>query len=192
LHAAALILGIVLLGATTANAAPSGLVSAGACDSVSGGADHQAGTASSVMQAAVPQGQRSNDGRDRSEAARLTGTWMWWLDADVKRELGLSDQKAQRIDEMFQNRQKLLTPMASDFLKEKAVLDRMTAERTADDGTYALQVWRVEALRSKLNESRLMMLYRIYRELQPDQYKKLQVMSDRKFDADRARSGSGR
>jgi Spy/CpxP family protein refolding chaperone len=117
---------------------------------------------------------------------------MWWQDADVKRELALTDEKAQRIDQIFQGRQKLLTPMASDFLKEKAVLDRMTAERTADDGTYALQVWRVEALRSKLNESRLMMLYRIYRELQPDQYKKLQAISDRKFDPERARGGPGR
>jgi hypothetical protein len=48
----------------------------------------------------------------------------------------------------------------------------------------------VEWLRSQLNESRLMMLYRMYRELTPDQYHKLQEISDR-MSRDRGRGAGG-
>ena len=54
---------------------------------------------------------------------------------------------------------------------------RLTRERLVDESTYSLQVARVEALRRRLNESRTVMLYRIYQELTPEQYKKLQAHS---------------
>jgi Spy/CpxP family protein refolding chaperone len=103
----------------------------------------------------------------------------WWKVDAVKKELGLTEDKAQKISDIYENRQKLLAPLAADFAREGKVLDKMTSDRTADDGTYAIQVWKVESIRSKLNETRLTMLYRIYRELTPEQYQKLQKISER-------------
>ena len=69
--------------------------------------------------------------------------------------------------------------MADEYQKERDDLDRMTSERLADDSTYGLKVWRVESMRAKLNESRIVLLYRIYKQLSPEQYKKLNEVLDR-------------
>lgn len=97
----------------------------------------------------------------------------WWKDESVKKEIGLTDEKAKKIDEFVQDRVRQLKPLADEFQKEREDLDKMTTERLADDSTYALKVWRVESMRAKLNESRILMLYRIYKQLSPEQYKKL-------------------
>jgi hypothetical protein len=55
----------------------------------------------------------------------------------------------------------------------------MTRDRVADDRTYEIQVTKVEAFRSKLLTSRQMMLYRMYKELRPEQYQKLREIFER-------------
>jgi Spy/CpxP family protein refolding chaperone len=66
----------------------------------------------------------------------------------------------------------------------------MTRAATVDEATYALQVQEVQSLGARLGESRTMMLYRIYRELQPEQYKKLQEIFARR--AAQHTGGNGR
>lgn len=105
--------------------------------------------------------------------------WKWWNDEAVKKEIGLTDDKAKKIDEFVQDRERQLKPLADDYQKERDELDRMTSERLADDSTYGLKVWRVESMRAKLNESRIVLLYRIYKQLSPEQYKKLNEVLDR-------------
>src|SRR5690348_13093692 len=39
----------------------------------------------------------------------------WWQSDAVKHELGLSDDKAQRIASIYQKRQSLLAPMAAEY-----------------------------------------------------------------------------
>lgn len=105
--------------------------------------------------------------------------WKWWNDEAVKKEIGLTDDKAKKIDEFVQDRERQLKPLADEYQKERDDLDRMTSERLADDSTYGLKVWRVESMRAKLNESRIVLLYRIYKQLSPEQYKKLNEVLDR-------------
>jgi hypothetical protein len=56
----------------------------------------------------------------------------------------------------------------------------MTRARVVDVDTYSVQVMRVESARSKLSESRTVMLYRLARELTPEQYRKLLEIRDRR------------
>ena len=60
-------------------------------------------------------------------------------------------------------------------------LEKMTAERTVDEATYAAQVGKTQYLLSKLNETRTVMLYTIYLVLDPKQYEQLRVIRDRRF-----------
>ena len=55
---------------------------------------------------------------------------------------------------------------------------------------YAIHVTQVEALRTELNKGRLVMLYRISRELTPDQIKKLNEILEKRREA--MRNGRGR
>lgn len=104
----------------------------------------------------------------------------WWKDEAVRKEMKLTDRQAQNIARIFDSRVKEVTPIVEDFQKQISELDRMTQERTADVSTYALQVSRAEFLRSKLNETRAVMLYTIYRQLDPGQYQKLREIQERR------------
>jgi Spy/CpxP family protein refolding chaperone len=114
------------------------------------------------------------------------GPWEWWNDSDIRRELGLSPDKVQKIQDIYTTRSQLLKPTIDDFTKELAALDALTKARTVDEGTFAAQVNKVEYLRSKIGESRTVMLYRMSLVLSPDQYRKLQDIRNRR-DRDRER-----
>jgi len=117
----------------------------------------------------------------RSSGTPQMGPWKWWLDQGVQKELGLSAEKIKDIDNFFEKRSKDLKPMADDWERQRQELENMTKAGVADEPVYALQVLRVESLGARLRESRTMMLYRMFRSLQPDQYKKLQDILDRHY-----------
>ena len=121
-------------------------------------------------------------------AAPSTLGWKWWSDVDVQKELGLSPEKVRNIDDYFNRRDADLRPVMHEFVKQSEELDKMTRAAVVDESTYLLQVMRVESTRQRLNESRTVMLYRMYRQLTPDQHRKLQDLLDRRFN----RGGRGR
>ncbi len=104
----------------------------------------------------------------------------WWSDPAIKTEIKLTEDQSKRIKEIFEKRDVEIKPLADMLNRESDRLDRMTRERTADEITYSVQVAKVESLYGRWRESRTMMIYRMYRELQPEQYKKLQEILDRR------------
>jgi Spy/CpxP family protein refolding chaperone len=107
--------------------------------------------------------------------------WEWWNDPEVQATLGLSADTVRRIDDLYKRRNAELRPVVHEYLRERDALDRMTRERVADDATYQVQVMRFEQARARLSESRTVMLYRMYRELTPEQHNKLQEIFDQRF-----------
>jgi Spy/CpxP family protein refolding chaperone len=102
------------------------------------------------------------------------GNWEWWNDVEVQRDLGLTQAKVNRIDSIYRNRSARLQPTVERYKAELKVLDEMTRAASADEATYRLQVLQVEALRSEISLTRTVMLYGFFRELQPEQHRKLQ------------------
>jgi Spy/CpxP family protein refolding chaperone len=107
--------------------------------------------------------------------------WEWWNDVEVQKELPLTTDKVRRIHEIFTRRNDDLRKIGDEYRRAQQELDKTTRERLVDEATYTLQVVQYEALRSRLNESRTVMLYRLTRELTPEQYKKLQDIRDRRI-----------
>lgn len=114
--------------------------------------------------------------------------WIWWKDAAAIKELSLAADKSRKIDAIYNTRQRELKHYVDEFLKQRDALEQMTRERVVDEDTYSLQVTHVEALRSKISESRTLMLYRMYRQLDPAQYQKLRELRDQR----RGGRGGGR
>jgi Spy/CpxP family protein refolding chaperone len=149
-------------------------------------AGQAAGTNPSQGQAAAPIPPSTGPrGGGRPDAMRPE--WEWWNDATVKKELGLTDAKAKEIDRIFQERARHAKPFYDQFLKERDEQERMAKERLVDEGAFALQVARVDALGSELRKSRAVMFYRMSKKLTADQLKKLDEIRDR-----RNRDGRGR
>ncbi len=138
----------------------------------------------------TPPGAAGGAQRPPQTAEQQLAGWLWWKDEDVKKEMKLTDRQAQSINRIFENRVREVTPFYDDLQKQVAELDRMTKERTVDVAVYAVQVSRAEALRSKLNETRAVMLYTIYRQLNPDQYQRLREIRDKRWGG-RGRGGPG-
>ncbi len=121
-------------------------------------------------------------------AAGGPSSWEWWNDADVQKELGLTAEKIKSINDFYNRRNQDLRPIVQEFLTQREELGKMTQARVVDESSYLLQVMRVENARARLNESRTVMLYRMYRSLTPEQHRKLQDIMDRRFN----RGGRGR
>lgn len=117
--------------------------------------------------------------------------WEWWKDPEVKKAIQLSDAKTRKLDNIYARQQVDITPVVDRMVVEQDKLNQMTKERVADEAAYALQVSQVETLWARWRESRTVMLYRMYLELQPDQYRKLMEILDRRFSADGRGRGPG-
>lgn len=138
---------------------------------------------------ASPQAGRAGDSGRRQNSPTPFSAFEWWNDAEIKKEIGLSDEKAKRIQDFFENRNLQMQPLIEDWRRERALLDKMTQAREANESSYGVQVWRFEAVNARLRESRAMMVYRMYMQLQPDQYKKLRELLDRRFNNGRGGRG---
>jgi hypothetical protein len=114
--------------------------------------------------------------------------WTWWKDDQVKTEVGLTAWQVRRIDQIFQQRAQELTPLVDEWQKQGQKVDQLIRERTVTAEQLDIELLSQEALRSKLNESRRLMLYRMYLVLNPDQYKKLRAVFDQRA---RGRRGGG-
>ena len=136
-------------------------------------------TPSTKPQNPPPPGQGTP--RPTPSAEQFLASWDWWNDDAVKKELKLTDMQVRSISQIFDRRVREMTPTFEEYRKQRAELDRMTRERAVDEGTYALQVNRTQYLLSELNKTRYVMLYVIYRRLDPKQYEGLRTIRDRRF-----------
>ena len=107
----------------------------------------------------------------------------------VGASLAYTDEQVRKIREIFEKREAEVKPVWDQLNREGDRLDKMTRERLADEATYAVQVSKVHHLFADVRKSRTMMLYRMYRELQPEQYKKLQEIMERRRSTDGRSSG---
>jgi uncharacterized protein (DUF1778 family) len=107
--------------------------------------------------------------------------WPWWKDDDIVKELGLTADKVRKIDGIYARRQRTMQTFVDEFEKQRSLLDQMTRERIVDAESYQLQVSKFEMLRTKLFESRTVMLYQLRLELAPPQYQKFLEILDRRF-----------
>jgi hypothetical protein len=107
------------------------------------------------------------------------GPWEWWNDDAVKKEIGLRPNQAADIDRIYQRRLKDMAPYVQAVVQEKAVLVKMIADRVVDDTQLDLELNKFDGMRVKVESSRTLMLYRISKVLDADQFSKIQAIIDR-------------
>jgi Spy/CpxP family protein refolding chaperone len=105
--------------------------------------------------------------------------YKFWKDPAVIKEIGLTPDQATRIDRIYEDRARRVAPFAEDLDKQRAELDRLIRERTVDTSAVELQASKSTTLLAKIQETRIVMLYRQYMVLTPDQHKKLQAILER-------------
>lgn len=98
----------------------------------------------------------------------------------MKKEIGLRPNQATLIDHIYTRRLQEMAPVVQAYDQEKAVLDKMIADRAVDDTQLDFELTtKFLPLRSKLEASRYLMLYRILKVLDADQSAKLPAAQER-------------
>jgi Spy/CpxP family protein refolding chaperone len=113
----------------------------------------------------------------------------WWQDDRFKRELALSAEQIDRLEEIYQSSGPAMRAQKATLDRLQADLSKVVADGTADEAVAADVIGRVESAKSELGRTRALMLYRMRRILTSDQHVKLQVLFDER---ERERHGKNR
>jgi Spy/CpxP family protein refolding chaperone len=92
----------------------------------------------------------------------------WWKDAKVVKELGLSVDQSNKIDNIFRTTYPQLRQSNTELDRQEAELSHLIAI-SADEATVERQIDKVEAIRASLNKTRTLMLLHMVRKLSPEQ-----------------------
>src|SRR5579871_4023390 len=109
----------------------------------------------------------------------------WWRDEHYQKHLGLTADQVSRLEATFQAALPELRKGRDELDRQEAELSRLI-EMNADEAVVVHQVDKVEAIRSRLNKARTMMIWHHRQLLTPEQRVKFQAMRER----DRARGGA--
>ena len=109
----------------------------------------------------------------------------WWQDERYQKHLGLSADQVSRLEAIWQAALPELRKGRDELDRQEAELSRLI-ETNADETVVTHQVDKVEAIRSRLNKARTMMIWHHRQLLTPEQRVKFQAMRER----DRASSGA--
>ena len=102
----------------------------------------------------------------------------WWQDERFQRELGLTVEQSNRLEEIFQKSQPMLRQRMQALDQAETEFDRLV--ETGDDESVLDHVDIVEAARGELNKTRTVMLLRMRRSLTADQWAKFTALADQR------------
>ncbi|MEO6223450.1 MAG: hypothetical protein ABIP90_09375 [Vicinamibacterales bacterium] len=131
------------------------------------------------------QGSQSNGRRGQAPPARpddqkSNGPRIpWWKDPVVIKEIRLTPEQAQKVDALWKKREVEMKAAVSEHTKQHDELERLTAERKVGPDVFGLQVDRVEAQRTTLNKSWMVMNYQMSLILSPEQNTALKAYFER-------------
>jgi len=109
-----------------------------------------------------------------------SGQSRWWNDERSKRELGLTVEQSQRIEQIYQATLPKLRTAKKELDRQEAYFSELMKRRDAPaEGDVTAAVERLEAARSDLGKLRTLMLYQMRRVLTPEQRAKLEAEHER-------------
>lgn len=111
------------------------------------------------------------DGRRGTPGVSQRGKW--WQDDRVKTELRLSTDQSARIEEIFQGFFVKMKGTAEDLSRREEQLSKLISANDVTEAQLLKEADQVEVLRGTLGKARTLMLFRMRRELTPEQRNKL-------------------
>src|SRR3954471_20896682 len=107
---------------------------------------------------------------------RVPGPRKWWKDSDTVKQIGLSDNQAQQIEQAFTDSKMRFIDMVASLQKEELKLQTLINADQPNENAVSNQVDQVVQARGKLEKEHAMMMLNIRRLLSLEQWKKLQTI----------------
>jgi Spy/CpxP family protein refolding chaperone len=133
-----------------------------------------------------PAAKSDQKGTDKAQSGQSgrQGPKKWWIEAESRAELGITDQQSAQLEEVWQRSLTKRAETRDRLEKAETILNKLVLE-AADEAAVIAQLDKVEATRSEANKARVLLLYRMNRVLTPEQRAKV----DAKVKAMRERDG---
>ncbi len=93
----------------------------------------------------------------------------WWQSDEVQAELGLTNETSTALEAIFQAARPRQRELMRRLRREERALSRVIRAPEAGEAAVIRQIDRVEGVRSALSRERILMLYRMRRELSAEQ-----------------------
>ena len=106
----------------------------------------------------------------------------WWQSDEVTALLKLADDQATAIDTIYRRTLPKQRESMRRLNAEERTLSELIADMNVEEIDVTRQVDRVEAARSELSKTRILMVFRMYRVLDPTQRVTLKEWMDREPD----------
>ena len=104
----------------------------------------------------------------------------WWASDEVKQELKLTNTQTKNIEAIFQSFRPKLKELHQVLQKEEEQLANLMHAMQAEEWEVTLQIDKVESARGALSKTRILMLYRMHKELSATQLDGLHDLRDRR------------
>ncbi len=114
----------------------------------------------------------------------------WWQSEEVTALLDLSGEQAADLDRIYRRSLPKMHESYHRLNAEERTLSWMIANMQVEEIDITRQIDRVEAARSELSKTRTLMVFRMYRVLNPAQRAALKEWMDLRRDSNPRRSGS--
>lgn len=119
-------------------------------------------------------------------------TKLWWIDPQLRAELGITDQQSQLVEQVWQKSRPKLREAWEQLDKLEKSLSELLARDESDEAAIIAQIDRVETARAEHSKRRTLMIYRMNKVLTVDQRAKVKAMMERRDDRrDGGRRGGG-
>lgn len=105
-------------------------------------------------------------------------SFAWWKSEQFQKDVGLTAEQCTRIDTVFQSALPKLRQGKEELDRQEAELSRLIGTN-AEEAQVVRQIDRVEAIRSSLNKTRLLMLLHERQVLTPDQLVRFKATHDK-------------
>lgn len=115
----------------------------------------------------------------------------WWQSEEVRSELDLTDEQSTSLDRIYQESLPKQRESMRRLNAEELTLSQLFADMNVQEIDVTRQIDRVEAARSELSKTRILMVFRMYRVLSAPQRETLDEWRTRESD-DRRPSGNSR
>ena len=93
----------------------------------------------------------------------------WWHSEEVRTELGLTDDQSASLDDIYQETLPKRRESMHRLNAEELTLSALISDMDVQEIDVTRQIDRVEADRSELSKSRILMVFRMYRVLSASQ-----------------------
>jgi Spy/CpxP family protein refolding chaperone len=128
----------------------------------------------------APADARSDKIDPKSAEAAAKAKAKWWRSPELRAEFGITDAQSTELDHIFHSFYASLKSGMADVDRYHKDVSKMMAEGSSSEVDVLHAIDKLEAAKASLSRTRMLMLYRMYQVLSPDQRIKVKRYQEQK------------